>query len=66
MKGKDPKTRQWKYFVDKCLPFGASISCTIFQRVSDSIKFLFEYKTNTQKTITNYLDDFLFLALTIF
>ena len=31
MKAQDPQTGQWKYFVDKCLPFGASISCALFQ-----------------------------------
>ena len=32
MKAKDPQTGIWKYFVDKCLPFGASISCSLFQK----------------------------------
>ena len=65
MKVKDPRTKKWKFFVDKCLPFGASISCAIFQRISDALKFLFEYQTNSWNTVTNYLDDFPFLALTI-
>ena len=33
MKAADPKTGNWFYFVDKCLPFGSSISCSIFQSI---------------------------------
>ena len=32
MKAQDPQTKDWFYFVDKCLPFGSSISCALFQR----------------------------------
>ena len=45
----------------KCLPFGASISCALFQEVSDAIKHIVEVKTKSP--LTNYLDDFLFYAL---
>ena len=31
MKAQHLETGIWMYFVDKCLPFGASISCAIFQ-----------------------------------
>ena len=51
--------------MDKCLPFGASISCVIFQRISDGLKFLIEFHTAAWDSITNYLDDFLFIALTL-
>ena len=50
------------FFVDKCLPFGASISCALFQKVSDALKWLTEYKIRQKRHLTNYLDDFLFLA----
>ena len=63
MSTQDPTTGKWKCFVDKCLPFGSSISCSHFQRVSNGIKHIVQTKTGS--TITNYLDDFLFLALTI-
>ena len=46
------------YFVDKCLPFGASISCSHFQAVSDAIAHLVKFRTG--KAIINYLDDYLF------
>ena len=51
---------KWYYFIDKCLPFGASISCSIFQGFSDAIAHIMQFKTG-RKPI-NYLDDFLFLA----
>ena len=47
-----------------CL-FGASISCAIFQSFSDALKYLIEFRTQIPDSVTNYLDDFLFLALTI-
>ena len=65
MKAQDWKTNEWWFFIDKCLPFGASISCAIFQEILDALKFLIEHKTDTHGIITNYLDDFLSLALTI-
>ena len=62
MKAKDPVTARWYYFVDKCLPFGTSISCTLFQRFLDALCFLIEFHIGVNKCITNYLDDFLFIA----
>ena len=59
----NPVTGEWCYFVDKCLPFGASISCALFQRFSDALKHIVQVKTCA--VITNYLDDFLFIAITI-
>ena len=57
----NPKTRKWQYFIDKCLPFGASISCAIFQRFSDALRFIIQFRTS-RRSLTNYLDDFLFIA----
>ena len=58
-------TKEWNYFIDKCLPFGASISCTIFQRFSNALAHIhkFRLKHMVHKGITNYLDDFLNIAL---
>ena len=61
----NPKTRMKQYFIDKCLPFGASISCTQFQMFSDALQHITEYKLQVKRRITNYLDDFLFVAKTI-
>ena len=59
MAAKNPLDDQWYYFVDKCLPFGASISCSHFQAVSDAVAFLVEFHTG--KLVINYLDDYLFV-----
>ena len=61
MKAMSPLDKKWYYFVDKCLPFGAAISCAHFQRVSNAIAHLVKFKTG-RKTV-NYLDDYLFAAL---
>ena len=60
MKAKHPITGRVCYFVDKCLPFGSSISCAIFQKVSDAIAHIVRYRM--KKDNVNYLDDFLFAA----
>ena len=60
MKAWDPVTRQWFYFVDKCMPFGSSISCAHFQAFSNAISHIMTTKTGKENI--NYLDDFLFIA----
>ena len=60
MKVRSPIDGKWYYFVDKCLPFGSSISCAHFQAVSNAIAHIVEFYT--KRKITNYLDDFLFAA----
>ena len=62
MCAQDPADGKWKYFVDKSLPFGASISCSHYQHFSNSLRHLVEYRTN-HRSLTNYLDDFLFAAI---
>ena len=61
LKAEHPVTKKTYFFVDKCLPFGASISCAIFQEISDVIAFIVKHKT--KKETINYLDDYLFAAL---
>ena len=46
--------------MDKCLPFGSSISCAIFQAISDAIAWVVEQRM--KKPNVNYLDDYLFAA----
>ena len=65
MKAQDLSTGLWKYFVDKCLPFGASISCSHFQCFSDALRHLIECRINGKDLVTNYLDDYLSIALSI-
>ena len=49
--------------MDKCLPFWASISCSHYQRFSNSLHAIMEFRFR-KKSLTNYLDDFLFIAIT--
>ena len=58
----DPETGERFYFIDKCLPFGASISCSHFQRFSNALNHVFEHLTGIHGQTTNYLDDFLFVS----
>ena len=58
MKATHPKCKKIYFFVDKCLPFCSSISCAIFQAISDAIAYLVMVKVN--KNNVNYLDDYLF------
>ena len=62
LKAVDPKTGRACYFVDKCLLFGASISCALFQEFSNALQHITEFviNGNTKKILTNYVDDFLF------
>ena len=56
------------YFVEKCLPFGSSISCAISQSFSDALRHITEHKISRifiYAAITNYLDDFLFIAISL-
>ena len=61
MKVKHPVSQIWYYFIDKCLPFGSSISCAHFQLFSDALAFIMEKRLNMR--VTNYLNDFLFIAI---
>ena len=70
MSAEHPVTGKWYFFIDKCLPFGHSISCALFQEVLDAVVFIFKYEvrrhvenTHLWVALTNYLDDFLFAAL---
>ena len=63
MKVRNPDDGKFYFFIDKCLPFRASISCAHFQAVSDAIAHVVRFRVNKNKKITNYLDDFLFIAL---
>ena len=37
MKAENPKTSETSFFIDKCLPFGHSMSCVLFQKFSDAL-----------------------------
>ena len=63
MKARCPLNNKMYYFVDKCLPFGAGISCAHFQHFSNAIAHLVKFRMNLDHEPVNYLDDFLFVAL---
>ncbi len=48
-----------KYYFDKCLPMGASISCALFESFSTALHW-FVQVTSGNNRILHYLDDFLF------
>ena len=60
MKAENPADGKTYFFVDKCLLFGSSISCVIFQTFSDAVSFIVTWKTKHDNL--NYLDDFLFVS----
>ena len=62
-KVKHPIDGNFCYFIDKCVPFGASHSCALFQSFSEMLRHLLEYYTGCRYAVVNYLDDFLFIAL---
>ena len=60
MKAESPLDGKTYYFVDKRMLFGASVSCSRFQKVSDATAYLVKWKTH--QDLINYLDDYLFVA----
>ena len=66
MMAENPQTNEKMFLIDKNLPFGSSISCSHFQRFSNCLAHLLMYALDMRRTpaITNYLDDFLFIAET--
>ena len=50
---------QGKYYYDKCLPFGCSISPATFERFSTFLEFAVRKRSNVGELL-HYLDDFLF------
>ena len=60
MKAQSPLDVETYFFVDKCLPFGAAISCAHFQSVSNAIEHLVRFRTG--RRAVNYLDDYLFIS----
>ena len=60
MAAKSPIDDKWYFFVDKCVLFGASSSCSHFQKVSDSLAYLTGIVN--KRSPVNYLDDYLLTA----
>ena len=65
LKAQHPVTGKTYYFADKNLAFGASISCSHFQRVSNALQHLMVFTTRGHWSCVNYLDDFLFIHTSV-
>ena len=50
-----------KYYVDRCLPKGASISCQLFERVSSALQSIMQQKF-AARHISHILDDFIMIG----
>lgn len=50
-----------KFYFDKCLPFGCSISCKLFEMFSTFLEWLAKERSGFN-TIHHYLDDFIFIG----
>lgn len=50
---------QGKYFFDKMMPFGASISCAIWEKFATALHWIIQ-SSSRNPHILHYLDDFLF------
>lgn len=47
------------FYFDKCLPMGAAVSCSLFEKFSSALHWYTEF-CSQDKNIIHYLDDFLF------
>ena len=56
----------WYFFIDKHVPFGASISCSHFQQFSNALKSIIKWIVGCimRTLVSKYLDDFLFIYVT--
>ena len=59
MAAKNPVSGKRQFFIEKNLSFGTSISCSHFQRFSNSLRHIVETKASRKGQITNYLNDYL-------
>ena len=48
---------QDQYYIDKCLPFGLSVSCAVFERFSTFLEWHVKQESESKQLI-HYLDDF--------
>lgn len=50
-----------KYYIDKCLPMGCSISCNLFEKFSTFLQWVVEIRSGLH-SMDHYLDDFIFMG----
>lgn len=53
-----------KYYIDKCLAMGCSISCALFETFSPFLYWVVENKSGLS-TLDHYLDDFIFAGVAL-
>ena len=54
LKAHHPRTKKYVFFVNKNLPFGASISCAHFQELSQALRHIVEMLTGCVHSVTNF------------
>jgi hypothetical protein len=47
------------FYFDKCLPMGAAVSCSLFEKCSSALHWYTAF-CSQDKNVIHYLDDFLF------
>ena len=50
-----------KYFIDKCMPMGCSISCSLFEKCSTFLDWLVKFRSGLD-SLDHYLGDFIFMG----
>lgn len=50
-----------KYFIDKCMPMGCSISCSLLGKFSTFLDWLVKFRSGLD-SLDQYLDDFIFMG----
>lgn len=51
-----------EFYIDKCMPMGCSISCSIFEKCSTFLHWLTQHEAGSSD-LDHYLDDFFFAGL---
>ena len=64
LKTTHPVMKETVYYCDKDLPFGSSISCSLFQSFTDALQHLTQHLIGRKFSTVNYLDDYLFISET--
>lgn len=50
-----------KFYIDKCLPMGCSVSCNLFEKFSTFVEWVVKLRSGLQ-SMDHYLDDFIFMG----
>lgn len=50
-----------EFYINKCLPFGCSIACNLFEKFATFLQWVVEIRTGLS-SLDHYLDDFIFMG----